>query len=80
MDDLSPEMERLLAAKESRRQRLARAPFPEKIAALVRLQAMAAPIQRQRGQQVSPWRFVMRPASLVRNEDPPAYGEPPSGG
>ena len=74
MDDLGPEMQRLLAAKESRRQSLARAPFPEKIAALVRLQAMAAPIQRQRGRQVRPWQFGVRPESLILNEEPPPYG------
>lgn len=56
MDDLKPEFARLLAAKEARRRRLARASFPQKIAVLVRLQTMAAPIQRRRGREVMPWR------------------------
>jgi hypothetical protein len=62
MDQLNPAFARLLAAKEARRRRLARAPFPEKIEALVRLQAMAAPIQRRRGREVGPWRAAERTA------------------
>ncbi|MDD5199603.1 MAG: hypothetical protein PHC88_07340 [Terrimicrobiaceae bacterium] len=76
MDELTPEMQRLFAAKENRRQRLARASFPEKIAALVRLQALAAPIQRQRGRTVKPWLFQMTMESLLLNETPPPYGTP----
>jgi hypothetical protein len=56
MDELSSEMKRLLTAKENRRQQLVHAPFPEKIAALIRLQAMAAPIERRRGRMVKPWK------------------------
>ncbi|MBI4028177.1 MAG: hypothetical protein HY360_24545 [Verrucomicrobia bacterium] len=79
MDDLNPEFARLLAAKEARRQRLARAPFPEKIAALIGLQMMASPIQRRRGRGVVPWRIQgLRPvraeATLMLNEEAPPYG------
>jgi hypothetical protein len=76
MDDLNPEMKRLVAAKEARRQRLARAPFPEKIAALIRLQSLAAPIQRQRGRMVTPWRLPVSMETLALNEEPPACGTP----
>jgi hypothetical protein len=61
MDDLNPEVAKILAAKEARRRRLALARFPDKIAALVRLQEMAAPIQRSKGLEVWPW----RPGSTV---------------
>lgn len=74
MDDLNPEMKRLFAAKEARRQRLARAPFPEKIAALIRLQSLAAPIQRRRGRLVTPWRSPVSAETLALNEAPPPYG------
>ncbi len=63
MDDLNPELARLLAAKDARRLRLARASFPEKIAALVCLQTMAAPIQRRRGREVAPWGLAKTPAA-----------------
>ena len=49
------ELTELLAAKEQRRQTLARLPFPEKVQAVMRLQEMAAPILRARGKMVKPW-------------------------
>jgi hypothetical protein len=55
MDELNPEVARLLAAKEARRRRLARLPFPEKVRAIVQLQRMAAPILRARGRPVQVW-------------------------
>jgi hypothetical protein len=76
MDDLNPEAKRLFAAKEARRQRLARAPFPEKIAALIRLQSLAAPIQRRRGRMVTPWRSPVSTEALALHEEPPPYGKP----
>jgi hypothetical protein len=51
----TPLLEKILAAKAERRRRLAAAPMPEKIQALVRLQEMAAPILRARGRAVRPW-------------------------
>lgn len=48
-------MERIFAERQARRQRLAALPFPEKIKTLVRLQAMAAPIQRAKGLAVRAW-------------------------
>ena len=58
MDDLNPEIARLLAAKETRRHRLAALPFPEKVRAVVRMQQMVAPILRARGEKVTVWPSV----------------------
>lgn len=56
MDPLNPEVAALLAAKQKRRLQLAALPFPEKVAAVVKLQELAAPILRARGKIVEPWR------------------------
>lgn len=48
MRDLS----QMLAGKERRRHELARLPIEDKVRAVVRLQAMAAPILKQRGKNV----------------------------
>ena len=55
VDGVSPEVARIFAAKEQRRQALARLPFPEKVRAVIRLQEMAATILRARGKMVRPW-------------------------
>ncbi len=55
MDDLTPEVSRLLAAKETRRRRLATLPFPEKVRIVLQLQAMAAPLWQARGHRVHVW-------------------------
>lgn len=55
MDNLRPEIARLIAAKAARRRQLARLPFPEKVKAVVQLQRMAAPLLRQRGRPVRVW-------------------------
>lgn len=52
---MNPDLERILAEKQARRQRLAALPFPEKIRTLVKLQAMTAPIQRAKGSTVRIW-------------------------
>lgn len=66
MDELNrPEMERILAAKEARRQKLATASFPEKIMMLVQLQEMAAPILNARGIHVRPWK-IAPPARVAK--------------
>jgi hypothetical protein len=57
----SDELERIWAAKEARRRRLARLPIEEKIAILVRLQELAAPILAQRGKVVRVWRLPKTP-------------------
>ena len=57
MDALNPEIARLFAAKEARRHRLAKLPFPEKVRAVVRLQEMAAPVLRARGKIVRVWKL-----------------------
>lgn len=58
MDNLKPEIARLIAAKEARRRQLARLPFPEKVKAVVRLQRMAAPLLQQRGRRVRVWELA----------------------
>jgi hypothetical protein len=55
MDRLAPEVERLFAAKQQRRHRLAALPFPEKVKAVIRLQEMAAPQLRKQGKRVRVW-------------------------
>ncbi len=55
MDSLSPEIQRLLAAKEARRRKLADMPFPEKVRVVVRLQQMVVPLLRARGRSVRVW-------------------------
>ena len=52
---MNTELERIFSARQARRQRLAATPFPEKVRALVRLQAMVAPIQRAKGRAVRVW-------------------------
>ena len=55
VDELNPEISRLLMASEERRHRLAHLPYPEKVRAVVQMQRMAAPVLRARGRQVRPW-------------------------
>lgn len=51
-------MEQLFKAKEERRRSLAALPFPEKVAAVIKLQEMAAPILQARGRAVRPWQIA----------------------
>ena len=55
VDGVRPEIARIFAAKEQRRQDLARLPFPEKVRAVMQLQEIAATIMRARGKMVRPW-------------------------
>ena len=55
MDRLRPEIARLIAAKEQRRQKLAALPFAEKVRVVVKLQQMVAPVLRARGRAVQVW-------------------------
>jgi len=55
MEGLSPEITRLLDAKEKRRRKMARLPFPDKVRAVVRLQRIVEPLLRARGRQVRIW-------------------------
>ena len=55
MEGLSPEIARLLAAKEERRRKLSRLPFPAKVRMVVQLQRMVAPVLRARGRPVRVW-------------------------
>jgi hypothetical protein len=58
LDGVSAEIARIFAAKEQRRQALARLPFPEKVRAVIELQKMAAVILRARGKSVKPWKVA----------------------
>ena len=55
METLTPEIARLIAAKERRRCKLAALPFAEKVRLVVKLQQMAAPILKARGRSVKVW-------------------------
>jgi len=55
MDDLKPEIARLIAAKEQRRRKLAALPFPEKVRIVVQMQKMVEPILRARGLPARVW-------------------------
>jgi hypothetical protein len=55
VETLKPEVAKLFAAKEARRRKLARLPFPEKVRVVVQLQEMAAPVLRARGRTVRVW-------------------------
>jgi len=55
VDNLSPEIARLIAAKERRRRELAALPFPEKVRIVVRMQKMVEPILRARGRPTCVW-------------------------
>jgi hypothetical protein len=55
MNNLKPEIERLIIAKEQRRHRLAALSFSEKVHLVVKLQQMAVPILRARGRSVKVW-------------------------
>jgi hypothetical protein len=55
MDNLRPEIERLIAAKEQRRQKLAALSFADKVRVVVQMQQMVAPVLRARGRAVRVW-------------------------
>lgn len=61
VDNLRPEIARLVAAKELRRRRLAALPFPDKVRVVVQLQHMTAPILRARGRSVRVWQIDAAP-------------------
>jgi len=67
MDELSAEIQRLFAAKEARRRHLAALPFPEKVRIVVRLQRMAAPILRARGENAHAWAIAAAEAAPSAN-------------
>jgi len=48
---------RLLQAKEERRKELARLPIEEKVKIVVRMRHMAAPLLREHGKDVHPWKI-----------------------
>ena len=57
MDGIRPEIRQLFEAKEARRRVLAALPFPAKVAAVVKLQEMAAPLLRARGRSIRIWQI-----------------------
>ena len=63
VDNLTPEIARLFAAKQRRRHRLAALPFHEKVRLVVQLQQMAAPVMRARGRPVRVWPLEARTRS-----------------
>lgn len=63
VDQIKAEIRHLFLAKASRRRALAQLSFPEKVAAVIRLQEMAAPILRARGRDVQPWQTTRPSAS-----------------
>ncbi len=58
MADLTPEMDRVLKAKEERRRALARLPYAEKVRILVQLQRMAFPLAKKRNPRACVWRVT----------------------
>ena len=72
MDGINAEVAGIFAAKEQRRQDLARLPFPEKVRAVIQLQEMAATILRARGKMVRPWNVS------ATNEKNPSDSEAPA--
>ena len=52
---MSPDVERVFAAKDERRRRLAALPVEEKLRIVVELQTLAAPILRARGVPARIW-------------------------
>lgn len=57
---MNAEIDRIIVAKERRRKDLAALSFPEKIAIIVQLQKMLAPILRGRGRDVRVWQIPAR--------------------
>jgi hypothetical protein len=55
MDEINPELKRILEAKEERRRRQAALPNPEKVRIIVELQRRVAPIYRARGIKIRVW-------------------------
>ncbi|MCX7013443.1 MAG: hypothetical protein NTW86_12960 [Candidatus Sumerlaeota bacterium] len=56
---MNKELKTILEAKEARRRDLAALPIEEKIRILVRLQRMAAPIERAKGRDVRVWEIPL---------------------
>jgi len=57
MDRLTPELERIFAAKAARRRRLAAMPIAAKVRAIVVMQQMVAPLLRARGKRTVVWKL-----------------------
>lgn len=66
MDALTSEFQRVIAAKQERRHRLAAMSFPDKVRAVVKLQEMSAPLLRKQGKNVRVWRIVENGSLLVK--------------
>ncbi|MBD3242262.1 MAG: hypothetical protein GF331_16840 [Chitinivibrionales bacterium] len=58
MDSLTPEFDRLIKAKQERRRRLARLPYPEKVRILVKMQRMAYPLAATRNPRACVWKII----------------------
>lgn len=64
MDGVTPSLAQIFAAKEQRRQTLARLSYPEKVQAVMQLQEMAVAILRSRGKFARPW-SALRPGGAL---------------
>jgi len=70
LERMTPQVAKIFAAKEERRQALARLAFPEKVQAVMQLQQMAAVILRARGKRVRPWDLSFPSAPAPRVSSP----------
>ncbi len=57
MDKMKSALEKILAAKNRRRKRLAALPVPKKIAILVQMQRLAAPLLKAQGRDSYIWKI-----------------------
>ena len=57
MDNIKPEILKLLAAKKARRYKLAHLSISEKVKIVVQLQKIAAPVSREGGKVVHIWKI-----------------------
>jgi len=57
LDSVNQELVRVLEAKEARRKELARLPWPDKVAIVVKLQRMAEPVIRKRNGRARVWKI-----------------------
>ncbi len=55
MEKAAPLVERIFAAKEKRRHKLARLSYPDKVQTIVRLQKAVYPILLSRGKKIHVW-------------------------
>ncbi len=67
MVTVNPIIDKLIAAKECRRRKLAALPFAEKVRLVVKLQQLAAPVLRARGLSVHVWSLEAGNPGIMEN-------------